>query len=142
MTEFKQVLVPDIGNFKDVEIIEMMVKVGDSVQAEDALVTLETDKATMDVPSPFSGVVKELKIKVGDKVSEGALIALIEVSGETIQIPPSPPLSKGETTAVPTTPVVAPTTLSPASVPQISAPAATAIPHFAPARGTPVGTPL
>ena len=142
MTEFKQVLVPDIGNFKDVEIIEMMVKVGDSVQAEDALVTLETDKATMDVPSPFSGVVKELKVKVGDKVSEGALIALIEASGESIQIPPSPPLPKWETTDVPTIPVFAPTTLPPASAPQTPAPAATAIPHFAPARGTLVGTPL
>jgi pyruvate dehydrogenase E2 component (dihydrolipoamide acetyltransferase) len=76
------VLVPDIGNFKDVEIIEVMVKAGDTVKAEDSLVTLETDKATMDVPSPFSGVVKELKIKSGDKVSEGMLIGLIEVSGE------------------------------------------------------------
>jgi pyruvate dehydrogenase E2 component (dihydrolipoamide acetyltransferase) len=82
MANIKQVLVPDIGNFKDVEIIEVMVKAGDTVSAEDALITLETDKATMDVPSPFAGVVKELKIKAGDKVSEGVLIALIEVSGE------------------------------------------------------------
>ena len=82
MAEIKQVLVPDIGNFKDVEIIEVMVKAGDSVNAEDALITLETDKATMDVPSPFSGVVKELKVKVGDKVSEGSLIALVEASGQ------------------------------------------------------------
>ena len=82
MTTIKQVLVPDIGKFKGVEIIEVMVKAGDAVQAEDALITLETDKATMDVPSPFSGVVKEVKVKVGDKVSEGMLVALIEVSGE------------------------------------------------------------
>ncbi len=82
MTTTKQVLVPDIGNFKDVEIIEVMVKAGDTVQAEDSLITIETDKATMDVPSPFSGVVKELKIKKGDKVSEGVLIALIEASDE------------------------------------------------------------
>jgi len=82
VAEIKQVLVPDIGNFKDVEIIEVMVKAGDSVNAEDALITLETDKATMDVPSPFSGVVKELKVKVGDKVSEGSLIALVEASGQ------------------------------------------------------------
>ena len=78
----KQALVPDIGNFKDVEIIEVMVKAGDTVQAEDALITLETDKATMDVPSPFSGVVKEVKVKAGDKVSEGALVALIEARSE------------------------------------------------------------
>ncbi len=82
MAEIKQVLVPDIGNFKDVEIIEVLVKAGDAVNAEDALITLETDKATMDVPSPFSGVVKELKVKVGDKVSEGSLIALVEASAE------------------------------------------------------------
>ncbi len=82
MAEFKQALVPDIGNFKDVEIIEVMVKVGDTVKAEDSLITLETDKATMDVPSPYSGVVKELKVKVGDRVSEGGLVALIEASGE------------------------------------------------------------
>ena len=81
-TGIKQVLVPDIGNFKDVEIIEVMVKMGDIVQAEDSLITIETDKATMDVPSPFTGVVKELKVKVGGKVSEGALIALIEASNE------------------------------------------------------------
>ena len=94
-TTIKQVLVPDIGKFKDVEIIEVMVKAGDSVQAEDALITLETDKATMDVPAPYSGVVKELKVKVGDKVSEGALVVLIEVSGEQVQIPPNPPSPKG-----------------------------------------------
>ena len=87
-TGIKQVFVPDIGKFKDVEIIEVLVKAGDTVQAEDALITLETDKATMDVPAPFSGVVKELKVKTGDKVSEGALIALIETSGEQVQIPP------------------------------------------------------
>jgi pyruvate dehydrogenase E2 component (dihydrolipoamide acetyltransferase) len=81
VAEFNQVRVPDIGNFKEVEIIEVMVKVGDTVNAEDSILTLETDKATMDVPSPFAGVVKELKIKVGDKVSEGVLIALIEASG-------------------------------------------------------------
>ena len=95
MTTIKQVLVPDIGKFKDVEIIEVLVKAGDSVQVEDALITLETDKATMDVPAPYSGVVKELKVKVGDKVSEGVLVALIEVSGEQTQIPPSPPSPKG-----------------------------------------------
>ena len=82
MGTIKQILVPDIGNFKDVEIIEVMVKAGDTVQAEDSLITIETDKATMDVPAPFSGVVKELKVKKGDKVSEGVLIALIEASGE------------------------------------------------------------
>ena len=78
MAEIKQVLVPDIGDYKDVSIIEVMVKVGDTIKAEDNLVTLETDKAAMEVPSPFSGVIKEIKIKVGDKVSQGSLILIME----------------------------------------------------------------
>src|SRR5438034_3841828 len=69
-----EVKVPDIGDFKDVPVIEVLVKPGDAVKAEDALVTLESDKATMDVPSPAAGTVTEVKVKVGDKVSEGSLI--------------------------------------------------------------------
>lgn len=80
MAEIKNVIVPDIGGFKGVEVIEVAVKAGEQVTAEQTLITLETDKATMDVPAPFDGVLKELKIKVGDKVSEGDLIALIEAS--------------------------------------------------------------
>ena len=67
--------VPDIGDFKDVPVIEVIVKPGDTVKAEDALVTLESDKATMDVPAPLGGTVQEIKLKVGDKVSEGAVVA-------------------------------------------------------------------
>jgi pyruvate dehydrogenase E2 component (dihydrolipoamide acetyltransferase) len=93
MGNIKQIQVPDIGNFKDVEVIEVMVKAGDTVQAEDSLITIETDKATMDVPSPFSGVVKELKVKKGDKVSEGKLIALIEVSDEAVESVPAAEVS-------------------------------------------------
>ena len=73
-----EVKVPDIGDFKDVPVIELLVKVGDTVKAEDSLVTLESDKATMDVPSPVSGVITELKLKIGDKVAEGSLVALID----------------------------------------------------------------
>jgi len=80
VAEIKQVLVPDIGDYKDVSIIEVMVKAGDTIKAEDNLVTLETDKAAMDVPSPYSGVIKEMKVKVGDKVSQGSLILLLESS--------------------------------------------------------------
>ena len=67
-----RVKVPDIGDFKDIPVIEVLVKAGDTVKAEDALVTLESDKATMDVPAPVAGVVKEVKLKAGDKVSEGS----------------------------------------------------------------------
>ncbi len=73
-----QVVVPDIGDFKEVEVIEVLVKPGDSVSKEQSLVTLESDKATMEIPSPSSGVVRELKIKTGDKVSKGSPILVLE----------------------------------------------------------------
>ena len=73
-----EIKVPDIGGFKDVAIIEIGVKAGDSVAQEQTLITLETDKATMDVPAPAAGVVKEMKVKVGDKVSEGSVILMLE----------------------------------------------------------------
>jgi pyruvate dehydrogenase E2 component (dihydrolipoamide acetyltransferase) len=74
----KEVLVPDIGNFDSVDVIEVHIKPGDTVSQDDSLITLESDKASMDIPSPFSGTVKEVKIKVGDKVAQGALIAMVE----------------------------------------------------------------
>src|SRR6516165_6538685 len=73
-----EVKVPDIGDFKDVPIIDVLVRSGDRVKTEDSLITLESDKASMDVPSPLDGVVKEIKVKVGDKVSEGSLILIAE----------------------------------------------------------------
>jgi dihydrolipoamide dehydrogenase len=76
-----EVRVPDIGDFKDVPVIEVFVKPGDAVKAEDSLVTLESDKATMDVPAPAAGVVKELEVKVGDKVSEGSVILMLDAAG-------------------------------------------------------------
>jgi len=76
----REVVVPDIGDFKDVPIIELLVRPGDAIKPDDSLVTLESDKATMEVPSPFGGVVKEMKVKVGDKVSQGSLILSLEVS--------------------------------------------------------------
>jgi pyruvate dehydrogenase E2 component (dihydrolipoamide acetyltransferase) len=80
MSQLIEVKVPDIGDFKDVPVIDVFVKAGDTIKADDALMTLETDKATMDVPSPAAGVVKEVKIKVGDRLSEGALVLLLETS--------------------------------------------------------------
>ena len=78
----KEVLVPDIGSFKDVEVIEIMVNVGDSLKTDDSLMTVESDKAAMDIPAPFGGIVKELKIKVGDKISAGSLVLLLDTTGE------------------------------------------------------------
>src|SRR5215471_4892331 len=73
-----EVKVPDIGDFKDVPVIEVFVKPGDVVAAEDSLVTLESDKATMDVPSPTAGKIEKVLVKVGDKVSEGTPIVVVE----------------------------------------------------------------
>ena len=76
-----EVKVPDIGDFTEIPIIEIFVKPGDAVKAEDSLITLESDKATMDVPSPASGTIQEVRVKVGDKVSEGSPIAIVDTSG-------------------------------------------------------------
>jgi pyruvate dehydrogenase E2 component (dihydrolipoamide acetyltransferase) len=80
-TDATPVEVPDIGDFTDVPVIEILVSPGDSVQAEDPLVTLESDKATMDVPAPFAGTVKQLQVKVGDRVSEGSRLLTLEPAG-------------------------------------------------------------
>src|SRR5512141_467119 len=84
-----EVKVPDIGDFKDIPVIEVLVKPGDAVKAEDSLVTLESDKATMDVPAPVAGIVKEVKVKLGDKVSEGSVIVMLNGSGETVAVAPA-----------------------------------------------------
>jgi pyruvate dehydrogenase E2 component (dihydrolipoamide acetyltransferase) len=76
----KEVLVPDIGNFDSVDVIEVLVKAGDSVNKDDSLITLESDKASMDIPAPFSGIVKEVKIKVGDKAAQGGLILTMDAA--------------------------------------------------------------
>jgi pyruvate dehydrogenase E2 component (dihydrolipoyllysine-residue acetyltransferase) len=81
----KEVLVPDIGDFKDVEVIEVLVGPGDAVDKEQSLITLESDKATMEIPSPAAGVVKELKVKVGDKVSQGTPILMVEEKEKKIE---------------------------------------------------------
>ncbi|WP_305118712.1 biotin/lipoyl-containing protein, partial [Xanthomonas cerealis] len=89
MAEIKEALVPDIGDYSDVPVIEVLVAVGDTVKKDQSLVTLESDKATMEVPSPFAGVVKELKVKIGDSLSEGKLVALIEVAEDGASAAPA-----------------------------------------------------
>ena len=89
------VQVPDIGDFKDVGVIEILVKPGDTVQADQSLVTVESDKASMEIPSSHSGVVKEIKLAIGDKVNQGTLILTLEAAAEAIAAaaPPAPPAS-------------------------------------------------
>jgi pyruvate dehydrogenase E2 component (dihydrolipoamide acetyltransferase) len=82
-----EVRVPDIGDFKDVPVIEIFVKVGDSVKAEDPLLSLESDKATMDVPAPLSGVVQDIRVKLGDKVSEGSVIMTLASGSAPVAVP-------------------------------------------------------
>src|SRR3954469_4304665 len=100
-----EVKVPDIGDFKEVEVVEVLVKPGDSVAKEQSLISLESDKATMEIPSPSDGVVRELKLKVGDKVSKGSLILLLEgqetaEKPKTATPPAAPsPLNRGATEA-------------------------------------------
>ncbi|MFA6229981.1 MAG: dihydrolipoyl dehydrogenase [Rhodanobacter sp.] len=86
-----EIKVPDIGGHDSVPVIEVLVKAGDTVAKEQSLITLESDKATMEIPSTAAGVIKELKLKVGDEVSEGAVIAILEVVGAAETTPPSPP---------------------------------------------------
>ncbi len=73
-----EIKVPDIGDFKEVEVIELLVKPGDVVKAEQSLITVESDKASMEIPSSHAGVVKELKVKLGDKVAEGSVVLMLE----------------------------------------------------------------
>ncbi|WP_328515689.1 biotin/lipoyl-containing protein, partial [Ralstonia solanacearum] len=116
MSQVVEIKVPDIGDYKDVPVIEVHVKAGDPVNAEDSLVTLESDKATMDVPSPKSGIVKELKIKVGDAVSEGSLVLLLEEQGAAAA--PAPQAAPAPAAAAPAPAVQAP---APAPVAQPAA---------------------
>ena len=89
MADLKEARVPDIGH-DGVPVIEVLVKAGDKVTKDQSLVTLESDKATMEVPAPFAGTIREMKLKVGDEVSEGAVIALVETDGTAVSASPSP----------------------------------------------------
>ncbi len=86
-----EVKVPDIGDFKEVEVIELMVKPGDTIKVDQSLVTVESDKASMEIPSSHAGVVKEIKVKVGDKVAEGSLVLLLEEAGGAAAAPEAAP---------------------------------------------------
>ena len=85
MSDLKDVLVPDIGNFDSVDVIEVLVKAGDTIAKDDSLITVESDKASMDIPAPFAGVVKEVKLKVGDKIAQGHLMLTLESTEENVE---------------------------------------------------------
>ncbi|MEA9479134.1 dihydrolipoyl dehydrogenase [Xanthomonas campestris] len=129
-----EIKVPDIGDYSDVPVIEVLVAVGDSVVKDQGLVTLESDKATLEVPSSAAGVVKELKVKVGDSLSEGAVVLLLETEGEAAAAPAAP---KAETKVA--APAAAPAAAAPGSKPPVTpshrAPAEPAAPKPALASG-------
>ena len=95
-----EVKVPDIGDFHDIPVIEVLVKAGDAVAADDSLVTLESDKATMDVPSPAAGIVREVRLKVGDKVSEGAVVLVLAAAAAAAAPSPQPSPAGGRGSTV------------------------------------------
>ena len=78
MTTTREIAVPDIGDFESVDVIEVLVVAGDNIRAEDPLVTLESDKATMDVPAPFAGTISEIRVQAGDKVAQGSVLCMVE----------------------------------------------------------------
>ena len=138
-----EVKVPDIGDFKNIPVIELLVKAGDSVKKDDSLLVLESDKATLEVPAPAAGVIAALKVKVGDKVSAGTLVALLEGSA-------APAVTNGNGHAKPKTPVVeagpmpaaapaAPKNLEPAADGEAIAHASPGVRRFARELGVPLG---
>jgi len=125
MSQLIEIKVPDIGDYKDVPVIEVHIKPGDTIEKEQSLVTLESDKATMDVPSSHSGVVKEVKVKVGDSISEGSVVLLLEGS--------EAPINTATNTPAPTQ--------APAPV-KTQAPAPTPAPAPIPVAPTPIAAPV
>ena len=89
----QNISVPDIGDFKDVEVIEVLIKPGDKVNKNDPIVTIESDKSSLEIPSPSSGEIKDLKVKIGDKVSEGSVLATIE-NGQAFSSPKKEKIKK------------------------------------------------
>ena len=134
-----EVKVPDIGDFKEVEVIELLVKPGDTVAVDQSLITVESDKASMEIPSSQAGVVKEIRIKIGDKVAEGSLMLILETDGAAAAAPQAaaapPPVAAPVAAADPVpAPAPAAPTAAPAPIPAPAAPAPAsgAIPHASP----------
>src|SRR6187401_1942659 len=116
-----EIKVPDIGNYTDVPVIELLVKPGDTVKKDQGLVTLESDKATMEVPSPEAGTVKELRVKIGDKVGEGAVVAVLE-SGAAAAAAPAKAAAAAVAQAVAAVAAAPASAPAPAAAPAASAP--------------------
>ncbi|WP_035821597.1 dihydrolipoyllysine-residue acetyltransferase [Janthinobacterium sp. RA13] len=115
-----EVKVPDIGDFKEVEIIELMVKPGDTVKVDQSLITVESDKASMEIPSSHAGVVKELKVNVGDKIAEGTLVLLLEVADDaSVRVSAPAPAAAAPAPAAEAAPAAAPAPAAPSGAPAL-----------------------
>ena len=124
-----EVKVPDIGDFDEVAVIELLVKVGDTVKAEQSLITVESDKASMEIPSSTAGVVKELKVKLGDKVSEGSVVLVVEAAGEAAA--PAPAAAPSAAAAAAPAPAAAPVAApAPAAAPAAAGPVEVRVPDI------------
>jgi dihydrolipoamide dehydrogenase len=115
MSNLIEVIVPDIGNFDSVDVIEVLVKVGDTVAKEDSLITLESDKASMDIPSSDAGVIKEIKVKVGDKIAKGSPILALEAEAASAVQTEAPKAQTPKAEAAPATPESQPAVSAPTS---------------------------
>ena len=111
-----EVKVPDIGDFESVSVIELMVKVGDTIKVDQSLITVESDKASMEIPSSHAGVIKELKVKLGDKVKEGVVLAMVESAQASVSTPAAAPAAPHASAPAPDAATTAPAAPSPAAV--------------------------
>ena len=136
-----EIKVPDIGDFKDVAVIELLVTVGDTIKAEQSLMTVESDKAAMEIPSSAAGVLKELKVKLGDKVNIGDLIAVLEAAAENASVPAPIPAAPAAAAPQVAAAVATPTPVSaPVSSPVVAPPATVSEPQHDPS-AAPIGLP-
>ncbi|MFN9122215.1 MAG: dihydrolipoyllysine-residue acetyltransferase [bacterium] len=117
MANTMEVKVPDIGDFKDVPVVEIMVSAGARIEKEDPLISLESDKATIEVPAPASGTVKSIELKVGDKVSQGTLVLMLETDDAAVAPAPAPAVVSAPAPAAPTTAAPAPSVTAPPPAP-------------------------
>ncbi len=120
MSQLLEIKVPDIGDYQDVPVIEVHIKPGDRVEKEQSLITLESDKATMDVPSSHAGVVKEVKVKVGDNISEGGVVLLLEASDASASAPAPSAAPAAQVSPVAPAPVASAPTPPPAAIPAVT----------------------
>ncbi|PWQ94932.1 dihydrolipoyllysine-residue acetyltransferase [Leucothrix pacifica] len=131
MMSVKNIIVPDIGDFDEVEIIELLVSVGDRIEAEDSLITVESDKASMEIPSSDSGVVKEIAVNIGDKIAEGSVILTIEADADAPAAEAPVPAPAVEAAPAPATPEPTPApAAAPASAPVAAGPKEIVVPDI------------